>query len=163
MCVFSCFSEYVTSWFCLSYIVRYSCFFILGMLVHFNRIKINEVVRSKQVVLIVSIIIFGTCCTQSDNFMSEIFGAVTGMYIIYSIAVLGEGLISSSKTMTIVRDNAMGIYILHPMIIYIWFFIMRDRMMPFVSCLFAAIVAFLLSILGSVVIRRLKLNFLFGE
>lgn len=155
-------SNRITNLFCLNYFMRYCCYFVLGMIANLNRGGIIRIIRMKSF-LIASLIIVCICCFNVNSSINALFGAVFGINCIYSISVYLDTIITHSRLMIMVKDNAMGIYILHPMIIYIWFYLLNNKMNPFISCIGGFVLSFMLSMLGSIFIKKIRLNILFGE
>lgn len=62
-----------------------------------------------------------------------------------------------------IRDNSIGIYLFHPMIIYLLFYTLQSRYNSYLTTISIFSISLLLSIAFTKLAKVLKLNIIFGE
>lgn len=90
--------------------------------------------------------------------------AMIGIMICYCFASRFGDCISGGEVFQHIQRNGMGIYLFHPMIIYICFYQIRDvGCIPSIAAVSIAVFAFVLSDFLTVLVRRAGLQIILGE
>ena len=63
----------------------------------------------------------------------------------------------------IVKKNGMGIYLLHPMLLYMLYYCYDESFNPYLFCVCSVILVLILSYFMCMILKALKLNILLGE
>ena len=110
--IISYFSNVLPTILCINYIMRYICFFIFGMFINFNRKSILDIYNKYNYKLTVILLLgFCLCFFIRKYFFIKFLGAIFGILLIYCIVLFLDGLMNSKKFISILKSNAMGIYI----------------------------------------------------
>lgn len=148
-------------------ILHYQFYFFVGYFIniYFN-IFLFFVIKVKKLIVfgIGSLVIL----SQYDkNIITNDLLAFLGCFNMFSIAIFIELYIPNIKNTQIykiIKRDGYGIYLIHPMLIYILFYIFRNYYInPYVFLLGAFIVVFMMSIFGIGLLRKSKLRIIIGE
>jgi len=72
----------------------------------------------------------------------------------------------ANKIITTLKKNSYGIYLFHPMIIYLaYFFLIKSNIeiSPIILCALILVVSFFLSLLFTILLRRIGAGIFIGE
>ena len=151
----------IPSTFQLKYVFRYLLWFSLGYTFIIYKELINEIIY-KFIIPLSLLILFSTSEKHISELMSPLV-SVAGIFLIYAIAVKSKAL-SDSTVFKIISNNSMGIYLFHVVIIYMCFhFTKHLETNPYLFSFLVFINAIFFSILLTILMRKLHLNFALGE
>ena len=142
----------------------YLFFFWLGYL--FNRFyeKIIERTLSNPVTPILLVAVFAYIFVYGKGVVSDMLLAVVGSLIIIYITALFSTKLTESRIYKSVKKNSFGIYLFHPMIIYVLFYYLGQKQInPIILSTLIAVVSFALSWGLTELFRWLRLGILIGE
>lgn len=162
-CIISCFNKYVPTIFALNYFVRYLCFFILGMVINLNRNIIKLRFRDKVWTPVILFSGFFLCYMFRQYIVATVLAALLGIFISFWLTYRFSDTLEKSWIVGCIKKYSMGIYIFHPMVIYIWFYFVGNRINAFASCGCAFITSISVSILFVMLLRKVKMIYLIGE
>ncbi|WP_423188909.1 acyltransferase family protein [Alkalibacterium sp. f15] len=152
----------------------YILYFYLGYVYQQHRDKVN-LVANKSLVMFSSLFILLIMFVSlyhieidfgyTVNWFLRVIAATSGTVFLYSFSVFASEvfLIKNSIVETINLD-LFGIYLFHPMIIYLLFYSIRDiQHNPYLVTVLFTMISFLLSMVFVRLFRILKINILIGE
>lgn len=145
--------------FCMQSVASYLIYFYFGILL--NRVK-----RQYQSILInpfISILLF-VSFIYIYKFVHPILSTPIAILFIYNLSFIINEKLCENKLFLELKMNGFGIYIFHPMIIYILFYFWGNlNFNPIILCCSIFIISYILSYLLSVFFRKVHLGFLLGE
>ena len=159
-------AKYIPGEMQLSAAFSYQLFFLLGAVFHFYYDNLEPIlVKFRYTALVLPIILLGWFFYRPNTIINLGYTLI-GILMITLLAVLLEKATKLTKTkfFQCVKDASMGIFLFHPMIIYLGYYYLGGRDIP--PCLLSigiAISSFYISIFLTKVIRRLKLGIILGE
>lgn len=160
--VISIFSHVLPGIFQISNFGYYLLFFYLGY--YFNKYydKVIEVIR-KPICIVIMLAI--TVATFNITFvMIKILKAITGSLFFVGITSHVNESFLTKKFVIMMNKDGFGIYLFHPMIIYVLYYFWGDKNVnPIVLCFGIAIVAYFLSVVFTEVFRKAHLGVAIGE
>lgn len=159
----SCIHQYIPTIFSMNYSVRFFCYFVFGMLLSSNREKYLSILRKKQWIVVLSFGIFMIAFAFRNLKISVLITALSGIVVSFCFVIFIEKRWNDNFIVRLLKDYSMGIYIIHPMIIYGWFYLVQDKMNTFLSCCCVFTISIGVSILGVFLLRKAKLQYLIGE
>lgn len=142
----------------------YLIWFYLGYYIQHNKRHINHANKY----LIITVALFPIILYASDINISYVKGIYVPCLFI-ALLKIGELMknsrLKNSRTLNIIISNAMGIFLFHPMVIYLLaLFIKTNLTLAYhTSFLILLIASSIISLLLSVITRRLHLSFILGE
>ena len=146
----------------ISNLAYYFIFFYLGVL--FNKYYQKIMIILKNPVIIFLMLIFQMLLFNYSNWIINFLKAIFGSLFIVGISKYIPEKILSQRFFFNAKINGFGIYLFHPMIIYIlYFFLGSTNTNPIILCLGIAIISYILSWLFTELFRKLKLSILIGE
>lgn len=156
---------YVHVGFQISAAMRYQLYFVLGMLFHDYFGRDNRKVGGTAVVMLVSCALLGYILPQTHG--REVLLALLGCWGMLALVILCRqwfpNMHQTAWYQRFKRDM-MGVYLLHPMLLYVIYSRLGEKdIPPVVLSLGAAGVVLLLSIVGTEIIRKLGFSVLLGE
>lgn len=89
-----------------------------------------------------------------------VIGAVSAVVFCFLMGVLR---IEDTPPFSVVKAYGMGIYILHPMMLYVIYYYYPSSMNPYLYTIFSILMVMFVSILLCKLIKRINLSFLLGE
>lgn len=147
--------------------VRYQFYFVLGMLLNAQYDALR--CRGKQLIAAVPVLLALLWLTaqQGLTILNGMCYALLGSGCMLAFAAACQkwftGL-ADTRAYQIIKRDLFGIYLIHPMVIYVIYYALGQRdIPPVVLALGAAAVALFLSICGTEMIRSLHGNVLIGE
>lgn len=151
----------------VNYILHYQLYFWIGycLNIYFDQVLCIWNKVKKLTLPILFILVF---MSQYDkNILTNDFLAGIGCFVVFSLVIYIEMYIHSfaeCKLYKVIEKNGFGIYLLHPMLIYIIFYFGKDMdINPFIFTILTTVSVFIISILFTYIIRILKLKFIIGE
>lgn len=146
----------------ISNLALYALFFNLGMIfdLYYERIKMifkkNKYIYLAFILLIIAYIFLIQYC--SIGILNNIVGLLISLFLIMIVPL------KMNKMLNFLSNYSMGIYLFHPMIIYIMFYYFgRYNISPYVLSIFVFVVTILISILLTFIVKKAKINFILGE
>lgn len=159
-------SRYVPGELQLSSALSYQLFFVLGALFHYYYDIVEAILTKFRYLAVALPIILLGHFFYCPNWIF-IFGyRFIGILMIIFLSILLEKGTSLTKTnfYKCVKDTSMGIYLFHPMIIYLGYYWLGCRdIPPILLSVGIAVASFYISIALTKVVRLLKLEIILGE
>lgn len=62
-----------------------------------------------------------------------------------------------------IKKNGMGLYILHPMLLYVVFYFYEIQFNPYIYTIIALVIVYIISYLGCLAVKSCHLSMLLGE
>lgn len=151
----------------------YLIYFYLGYLFQENKDKIKNILKFNSLTLISSLVLnlitlYLSLTLNTKGFIINtisLCSAIFGMVTIYSIVnMLLNTNISNNQLYQEIKKNSFGIYLFHPMIIYVLFYYLGDKNVnPFLLVVMVFIITMILSDLFTRIIRTINLGIVIGE
>ena len=148
----------------IRHLARYYCYFIGGYLFDKKKEWLGKILSKYwwcsifELLFILYVVLF----TVDEKW--RVLAAYLGIFMCYALVTKTKDFICKIKVYEIIQKNSMGIYLFHPMIIYLAFFIENNRnISPYIFSMVVIIIASVLSYVATIIIKRAKLNFLLGE
>ena len=145
--------------FCMQSVASYLIYFYFGILL--NRFK-----RQYQNMLInpfISMLLF-VSFVFIYKFVHPILSAPIAILLIYNLSFRINEKLCENKLFVELKKNGFGIYIFHPMIIYILFYFWGNlNFNPIILCFSVFAISYILSYLLTIILRKVHLGFLLGE
>lgn len=155
-------SQYVFSVFQLNMLMYYMFFFYMGYVINKNYEKVSERCKNP-VILLVSAVIVITFC-NSETWMVKVMVAIAGIFFtIGSIQYINIEW-TNCKIYENLKKNTFGVYLFHPMIIYVLFYYFGDldiEPIMLVSIIF--VVTYVVSHFATNLVRKIKWGIVIGE
>ncbi|MCC8043164.1 MAG: acyltransferase [Oscillospiraceae bacterium] len=156
------------NYFQISAALLYQLYFVVGMAFdkYYNRFEKFEKylsIRNMAVVFTLSLLLLGLQPLLPENFVINFGFRTVGIIFLFSLAKLLSDMtkIIDNPLFNHVLTDSYGIYLLHPMIIYIEFYVLGQfSQMPVAFSVFCFFTSFLVADLISCVLRRTKLKFM---
>lgn len=156
----------IPNFFSISLFLYYGLFFFIGMIIDKTIVNIYKKIKNKIWILILMILTM-LVLFKAGKWFFKIPVAILGILIFtWIIALIDEHIeiIKETKIYKLLDKNGFGIYLFHPMIIYILFYYLGNyRINPILLSLFIVIVTYIISILLTTIVRKIKLQFIIGE
>ena len=146
--------------------LQYQLYFMLGATFHFVYEQAAAVlVKCKYLLVVLPVALLGSFYCNPNRLTSLAY-QLAGILMLVMLAVLLEQgtALRETKFFQYTKDTSMGIFLFHPMIIYLaYYFLGSKNIPPAVLSAGVAIVSFYASILLTKLLRRLRLGLLLGE
>lgn len=161
LAVLSWFSYAVPSVLGLNSVCKYILYFYIGYL--FNRYKEKLAVICKNPFVLIGLLIVYIASYLYVPPRVPI-AAIAAIGVVFGLVQYVSLSICDTKIFSEARKNGFGIFLFHPMIIYIIYYYFGSMdINPFILCGLTIIAAYAVSYLLTVAFRKLKLNILIGE
>lgn len=159
--VIAYFSHLAPNTFVIGSFLYYLLFFYIGILLN----KYYSVVKGFKNIAIVSC---GTSALlgiyNSHHFLLKILCAIIGISVITGLSQYISPKIQESIIFKKLKQNSFGIYLFHPMIIYLIFYLLGSKnIYPFVLFTISVVLSFVLSYVLTELFRKIKLGIFIGE
>lgn len=94
-----------------------------------------------------------------------LLSGVSGAFLLYAIsAALSRTSLERSRVFEITTRDGYGVYLFHPMIIYFWFWIVREVAVPPVAnVVLVSVCSFIISVVLTELVRRIGMQRILGE
>lgn len=149
------------AWFSIVYVAQYYCYFLMGCLFESNT-KLKNMLNQYWYIAIPYFIVL--IFARKNGGIYDIVFAVLGIIMSYCIGTKSIEHISKFRLYAQLQDTSMGIYLFHPMIIYICFYHIKNiPVNPYVSCVTVFVFALALSYILTKIIKKLHLSVFIGE
>ena len=146
--------------------LRYQLFFVLGFVFNQKYESFYKVyVKGKIVGCVLPIMLLGVF-VFNPNRLTNITYAVIGILAIICLSVVlqGDTKLQTTTLYNVMKRDAFGIYLFHPMIIYIMFYLLGEfDISPYFLSLLAIGISIIISIVLTEFIRKIKLKVIIGE
>ena len=88
----------------------------------------------------------------------KLIGVFFGFFALFCLPVI------KNKMFNIFKEYSMGIYLFHPMIIYVLYYLLLNyNINPYIQCMMITIISVIISMIFTYILKKLKLNFVLGE
>lgn len=145
---------------------NYQIFFVMGAVFHFYYDRLlSYFMRFKYVTWLLPIIMLGIFVYNPNAITKNIYRVIGIIMILMVSLFLAEWTkISESKLFLLLKDYSMGIYLFHPMIIYLGYYWLGSKPIPpAILSSGIATASIVLSVATAKLVRKLKLGFIMGE
>lgn len=150
----------------LSAAFSYQLFFMLGAVFHFYYKNLESLlVKLRYLALLLPIVLLGRLFYCPNKIFSLAYTFI-GILTIIMLAILleHETKLTKTKFYLCVKDTSMGIFLFHPMIIYLGYYYLGSmNIPPILLSVGIAVFSFCISILLTKAVRWLKLGIILGE
>lgn len=151
----------------ISRVLRYLQYFLWGYAFVGQKKWVDALLRGRGYLAFVMFVIMSVFVIKTDNYNINFLLPYAGIFTCYVFVLnVKEGLVKS-RAYQIVQQNSMGIYLVHPMIVYVLFFLYEKYIgnvgWALLVCICVFAVTMLLSVGIAKVIKKLHWNVLFGE
>lgn len=155
-------SQYVTGRFQLNMLLYYSIFFYLGYLINKNYQNLVRCCRNPLIIL-GSGIILAILCTN-NVWIIKVVIALFGIIFLLGIIQYVRPNFYNNNLYNTMKKNTFGVYLFHPMIIYVLFYFWKNSTLnPILLCSIIILSSYLLSHIITNFIRTIKLGIIIGE
>lgn len=155
-------SNRFTNLFGIRNIVYYLFYFLLGYLFHSRKKQIRRRLKGKMYLLFPCVLVIIYRILYVDSLIWNIAVAIVGILGCYIVGVNVRESCYNSKLYKVLQKNSFGIYLLHPMIIYVLFYFFRT-VNPYLFCIVVLGVTFTMSYFVTEMLRSMKLKWVLGE
>ena len=146
----------------LNSFANYILYFYLGYVFNLYFEKVIRVI-SNPLAVILCFLIDAYLFTKPGwifSILTGVFGSCFFIGITYHLSKVVSGI----KFFDILNQNGYGIYLFHPMIIYVmYYFLANIKIFPWILCFLISVSAYFLSLFISILIRKIKIGILLGE
>lgn len=153
-------------YFQINNIMFYSLFFYLGYIFNNKYGSISDRC-SKTINIIILILIQFIIYVINISFnipILNIVSAIIGILLMIGLIRKLKINLTNYALYRIIKNEQMGIYLFHPMIIYILFYYLGNfKIFPLLLALIILIITFILSIIFSKILRKIHLKIILGE
>lgn len=157
-------SRYVTGRYGISSIMQYALWYDAGYLFDEQKARMDTMLRGNRWVPVLCLLILPARVLSGGNAAAQFFSACAGILLCYWAVLHGKQLLCRIKGYAVLERDSFGLYLAHPMIIYLCFYLFRDGMYnPYVTCAVVTLVAIAGSVLLTELLRRFRLQVLLGE
>lgn len=143
----------------------YQIFFVVGSILDMYCMQIKEFfLRHKYILfLLFAMLVIGVSIVT--NILTEIFFGITGIIFVYGICMVFVQCsnIKIPLCINLINKYSFGIYLFHPMIIYVFVYCMMNKLHYFWISILSFLIAMTLSVFITYIIKRMRLGFLIGE
>ena len=145
-------------------ILYYGTFFAFGYIFDIYKKRIDIFLNKKWIADIGIALVFGLQFILKNNICLDFLVALSGILLSYLIVGRLLGKILKIKFYSVVARDSFGIYLIHPMIIYLIFYYWGDSTFnPYIFSILVLGIVLILSCLATELIRKLHCKFLLGE
>ncbi len=148
----------------LSDLCYYFSFFTLGLYFNdkYNTIfKENNIRKYYIIISVICYIVLVSLNIVKIRFITAIFGIIFMMYIISNKNIFDK--IKKAKFYTIILKYSMGLYLFHPMIIYVFDYYFESILNPYMLFILSIIISLTLSLIFTKIVYLCRLNIILGE
>lgn len=147
----------------ISNIAFYALFFNLGTIYNIHYNKINTFMQNNTLLFLPIIIAYPFLIYYNDvTILNNIIGLISVLFIFTKIPI--DNKLLQNKVYKSLKLNSMGIYLFHPMIIYVLFYYLGNyNINPYTLTGIIIITSFTISYVMTVSIKRIKLSFILGD
>lgn len=148
----------------IMHVAKFYCYFLLGYIFDRNKDVLDKQTAKYWWLSIFGFLVIACIALFTREEALRVLAGFIGIFSCYAVTIKTQKYFWETKLYGIILENSMGIYLFHPMIIYVLFYIGQDYpISPYAfSCLvFAA--ASILSYWFTRIVKDCKLGFLLGE
>lgn len=165
-CIIFAVAAYVPSQFQVRAAFSYQLFFVAGACMHFYYEKIVSITMKMKFLWILLPVVLAGRFLFNPNTVTNLSYQFCGIFMVISAAVILENWLNlhNTKWFRVMKENSMGIFLFHPMIIYVGFFWLAPKdIEPIILSIAIALLSILLAVILTKIMRKLRLGFLMGE
>lgn len=156
-------SKYIPNIFQLSTAFKYIIWFTLGYVFFAFKESLNRAYLIKYGYLGGLFLIFKFICPDTSFPFDDSIYALSGIVFCWSLANSLKN-IEKNQFFKLVDRNSYGLYLFHPIIIYVLFYLLGHLdVSPYLLSISVFIISFVLSIVFTEIVRMCRLNFIIGE
>lgn len=142
-------------------ILFFDAFFYMGVILNRNS---KLLFALKNPFLIICFFVFQVIITKYNIPCTDYVLRFSGSFMVIGICQWFSDGLRNNSFYKVLSKNGFGIYLFHPMIIYIIFYIFRSvKISPVLLTAFAVATSYVLSVCVSCLLRKVKLGFIIGE
>lgn len=116
--------------------------------------------KKAKMAITISLTIVYCICFMFDipETILKLIGVFFGFFILLCLPIV------KNKLFNIFKEYSMGIYLFHPMIIYVLYYLLIDfNFNPYIQSITIAIISIIISMIFTYILKKLNLNFVLGE
>ena len=156
------FSYRLSSIFQISNLGYYLIYFYSGYF--FNRYYESIIKYIRNPICIIAMLVITVVAVNCSQIVIKMLKALTGSLLFIGITSYIDKSFMTKKDVALMSRDGFGIYLFHPMIIYVLYYYLGNmNVNPFVLCFGITIVSYLLSAVFSEILRKLHMGFAMGE
>lgn len=153
--------------FCFNRALYFLCFFCLGYLIY-DKLEIINLYFSEHLSLWISLGFLSFPLSLYGRWVYNPGKAVRALaavfFYFYLARILSQSWISNNFLFRILLKNSMGIYLIHPMLLYCMYFkYAQNEIKPFIMVFSTTIISIIISVIISELLRLFHLGFWLGE
>lgn len=145
----------------------YQLYFFIGVILHYEYETFERIVQKFLYLFLLLPFALAGMFIYNPNTVTDMCYIFIGIFMVLAFAYFIEtkmGWFTKKYIYTVIQKNSFGIYLFHPMIIYVFYYLLGNKdINPYILCFGIAFVATVLSIIFTKIMRALKLNILIGE
>lgn len=158
----SYFSKYVPPYFLLNELFYYSLFFYLGYIFNRSYDKIGKICKHP-IILILSSVCIALLCRE-NIWIFRIIVALAGIFLVIGIVEYINVKLYETKPFKALKQNGFGVYLFHPMIIYVLYYYWGPlNINPYILSSLIIVISYCISHIATTIIRKIRLGVIIGE
>lgn len=160
--IISFLSDYMPATFQLNMLMYYLLFFYMGYVINKNYEKISKCCKNPLILLITAIVVL--MLFKQGMWIIKVIVATSGIAFMFGIVQYINLKICDGKLYGNIKKNSFGVYLFHPMIIYVLYYYFGDlNINPILLCSMIIVITYLISHFATSIVRKLKLGIIIGE
>lgn len=154
-----------TGMFGINSIAHYFVYFMFGYFFEGKKAFFHVFLEKRPWISIMLFLLIGILVKTTNNFNINFILPWIGIIMMYGLVVAFHKWIYTGKLYYYLKKNSFGIYLVHPMIIYVVFYLFGEKFKnyPLLFCMIVFPITLVLSYGITEMIRKLKGNVLLGE
>ena len=149
-------------------IMRYLLWYYMGYLFNKRIDWIEDILNRKNWIAVVaaglSILVIIVYLCIGNNLWIGLIAAGAGIIMIYSLSWILGNFICDNRIYYLLKRNSFGIYLIHPMIIYLCFYCFKNYIKnPYIASVIILVFTLIASGIITEMVRKLNLGFSLGE
>lgn len=157
----------LTPAFGISRILRYLQYFLWGYAFVEQKYWIDRLLNKRWYLSFFSAVLMTAFVVLTDNYNINFLLPYAGIFTCYCLVLNAKERLVKLSIYQLVQKNSMGIYLLHPMIVYLLFYVYNQLDLNVsaesILCLIILVITMALSIWITGILKKHKWNFLLGE
>lgn len=153
-------------WFQLGNVLCYQFYFLCGVFLHLNFEEVLAFVCEKKAVPTICFVLLLLSCFINIIAVTDVIYALAGMILVlwFASRLAEKSAVAESSLLTLLNRDAYGVYLFHPLLVYLIYHIFSDvAVFPYFLALIAFALSLILSLALTELFRRAGLGFAIGE
>lgn len=154
----------MTGRFGISNILQYTLWYYAGYLFDEHKAWLDHALRGRWWIPVLCLLILPSRVCMGEHAPVRLAAACAGILLSYWVVLHGKQLFCAVKGYSVLERDSFGLYLAHPMINYVCFYLFRGVMgNPYLTCIVVTVVAVAGGVAITELLRRLKLQVVLGE